>query len=60
MLVVDASYLYAVLADTARAEPVRRTLADDTDYVAPHVIDAEVLGIIRRHDLAGLLDPTAA
>jgi len=60
MLVVDASCLYEVLADTPRAEPVRHRLADDTDHVAPHVIDAEVLGIIRRHDLAALLDPTAA
>jgi len=60
MLVVDASCLYEVLADTPRAEPVRRKLSQDTDHVAPHLIDAEVLGIIRRHALSGLLDPTAA
>jgi predicted nucleic acid-binding protein len=60
MLVVDASCLYEVVADTLHAEAVRRRLAADPDHAAPHVIDAEVLGVIRRHHLAGALDPTAA
>lgn len=60
MLVVDASCLYEVLADTPAAEAVRRRLAADTDHAAPHVVDAEVLGVIRRHHLVGLLDGTAA
>lgn len=60
MLVVDASCLYEALADTPDAEAVRRRLAADTDHAAPHVVDAEVLGVIRRHHLAGLLDGTAA
>jgi len=60
MLVVDASCLYEVVADTPHAETVRRRLAADPDHAAPHVVDAEVLGVIRRHHLTGALDPTAA
>jgi len=60
MLVVDASCLYEVVADTAQAEQVRRRLELDHDQAAPHVIDAEVLGIIRRDRLLGRLDETAA
>jgi predicted nucleic acid-binding protein len=60
MLVVDASCLYEVVADTARAEDVRSRLRLDTDHAAPHVIDAEVLGIIRLHRQLGRLDATAA
>ena len=60
MLVVDASCLYEVVADTTAAEAVRARLSSDQDHAAPHVIDAEVLGVIRRHHLAGRLDPTAA
>jgi predicted nucleic acid-binding protein len=60
MLVVDASCLFTVVADTAGAEAVRAELAADTDHAAPHAVDAEVLGVIRRHHLAGALDATAA
>jgi predicted nucleic acid-binding protein len=60
MLIVDASCLYEVVADTAQAEQVRRRLAVDPDHAAPHVVDAEVLGIIRRDRLLGRLDETAA
>lgn len=60
MLIVDASCLYEVVADTARAEQVRRRMSLDPDHAAPHVIDAEVLGIIRRDRLLGRLDETAA
>ena len=60
MLVVDASCLYEVIADTPHAPAVRVRLAADTDHAAPHLVDAEVLGVIRRHHLAGALDPTAA
>ena len=60
MLVVDASCLYEVVADTAKAEQVRRRMSLDGDHAAPHVIDAEVLGIIRRDRLLGRLDDTAA
>ncbi len=60
MLVVDASCLYEVVADTPHAEVIRRRLAADPDHSAPHLIDAEVLGVIRRHLLTGALDSTAA
>jgi predicted nucleic acid-binding protein len=60
MLVVDASCLFEVVADTERAEEVRAQLVADPDQAAPHLIDAEVLGIIRRDHLAGRLDATAA
>jgi predicted nucleic acid-binding protein len=60
MLIVDASCLYEVLASTERAEQVRERLALDPHQAAPHVIDAEVLGAIRRRHLLGHLDATAA
>jgi predicted nucleic acid-binding protein len=60
MLVVDASCLYEVVADGARAARVRDRLVADPDQAAPHVVDVEVLGIIRRDLMLGRLDPTAA
>lgn len=60
MLIVDASCLYEVVADAARAEDVRRRLDGDQDVAAPHAIDAEVLGVIRRDLMLGRLDRTAA
>ncbi|MGI8791880.1 MAG: type II toxin-antitoxin system VapC family toxin [Acidimicrobiales bacterium] len=60
MLVVDASVLYEVVADTPQAERFRDRLLGDTDHAAPHLIDAEVLGVIRRHNLDGHLDGTTA
>jgi predicted nucleic acid-binding protein len=60
MLVVDASALYEAVARTPRAEHVRRRLLEDRDNAAPHLIDVEVLAIIRRHFLFGQLDRTAA
>ena len=60
MLIVDASCLYEVVVDAERAEEVRRRLAVDSEHAAPHVIDAEVLGVLRRDHLVGRLDDTAA
>lgn len=60
MLVVDASCLYEVVVDAADAEAIRTHLSADPDHAAPHIIDAEVLGVIRRHHLGGELDATAA
>lgn len=60
MLVVDASCLYEIVADTPAARLVADRLAVEGDHVAPHLIDAEVLGVIRRRWLAGDLDDTAA
>jgi predicted nucleic acid-binding protein len=60
MLVVDASCLFEVVADTPGAEVIRKRLASDPDQAAPHVIDVEVLNVVRRHHLAGRLERTAA
>jgi len=60
MLVVDASCLYDALVGLRDAERIRRRLAEDPAKAAPHVIDVEVLGVIRREFLFGRLDRTAA
>ena len=60
MLVVDASCLYEVVADGTLAEGVRRRLAADPDHAAPHVVDIEVVSVIRRDHRLGRLDDTAS
>ena len=60
MLVVDASCLFEVVADTPRADALAARLALDTDHAAPHVIDVEVMSVIRAQYLRGRLDSTAA
>jgi predicted nucleic acid-binding protein len=60
MIVVDASCLVEVLTGGPGAEHVRARLARDPDHAAPHVVDVEVFGVIRRAHLAGRLDRTAA
>src|SRR5437763_9751047 len=60
MLVVDAGALYEVATHTHRGELVSQRLDEDHDLAAPHLIDVEVLGVIRRDFLFGDLDRTAA
>ncbi|HVL05818.1 MAG TPA: type II toxin-antitoxin system VapC family toxin [Acidimicrobiales bacterium] len=60
MLIVDASCLYEVVADTPRADDVRARLLQDPEHAAPSVIDVEVMSVIRRDHLSGRLDTTAA
>jgi predicted nucleic acid-binding protein len=60
MLIVDATCLYEVVADTPNAEPIRVRLSEDQDHAAPHVVDLEVLNVVRRHEMQGRLDATAA
>lgn len=60
MLVVDASCLFEVVADTPRAAEIAGRLAADPDQAAPQVVDVEVFGVIRAHYLRGHLDGTAA
>lgn len=60
MLVVDASCLVEVLVGGPQSESVRARLAADDDQAAPHLVDVEVLSVVRRHALQGLLDATAA
>jgi predicted nucleic acid-binding protein len=60
MLVVDASCLFEVVADTRRSEEIAERLAADTDHAAPEIVDVEVLGVIRAQYLSGMIDGTAA
>ena len=60
MLVVDASCLFEVVADTPRARLIADRLAADADHAAPQVIGVEVTGAIRAQHLRGRLDRTAA
>lgn len=60
MLVVDASALFEVVADTPDGEAVRAVLHEDQDHAAPHLVDAEVLAVIQAHHRSGELDDTAA
>lgn len=60
MLVIDASVLFEVVADTPEAESLRQVLSADTDHAAPHLIDAEVLSAVQMHHRRGDLDQTAA
>ena len=60
MLVVDASCLFEVVADTPRAAEIAERLRADRDHAAPHVVDVEVFGVIRAQYLRGSLDGTAA
>ncbi|HEV3310231.1 MAG TPA: type II toxin-antitoxin system VapC family toxin [Chloroflexota bacterium] len=60
MLILDASSLYEALVGTQKGEAVRMWTAADASLAAPHVIDVEVLSIIRKEWLLGRLDRTAA
>ncbi len=60
MLVVDASCLVEVLIGGPGAEAIRERLRRDEDHAAPHIVDVEVFGVIRREHLHGRLDRTAA
>jgi predicted nucleic acid-binding protein len=60
VLVVDASCLYEVVVDGILAEAVRQRLASDPDQAAPHVVDVEVVSVLRRDHRLGRLDETAA
>ena len=60
MLVIDASVLFEIVADTPGAEQLRTICAADTDHAAPHLVDAEVLSVIQRAHRAGRMDATAA
>jgi predicted nucleic acid-binding protein len=60
MLVVDAGCLFEVVASTPFADDVRAVLRADEEQAAPHLLDSEVFGIIRKHHELGRLDDTAA
>ena len=57
MIVVDASAVIEVLLNTAAGETVADRLLDPAETVsAPHLLDIEVLQVLRRYSLAGNLD----
>jgi predicted nucleic acid-binding protein len=60
MLIVDASCLFHVVADAAGAEVLRSRFEADEEQAAPHIVDVEVLGIVRLRHQLGELDDTAA
>jgi len=60
MVVVDASCLCAVVIGGPGAEGIRNRLSADNDHAAPHIIDVEVFGVIRREYQRGHLDRTEA
>ncbi len=60
MLVVDASCLCQAVIGGSGAEAVREKLAADPEQAAPHIVDVEVFGVIRREHLRGRLDRTEA
>ena len=60
MLIVDASCLYEVLSRGPIAGQIRARLDAESELAAPHAIDVEVFGTIRRDYRRGLLDYSAA
>ena len=53
MLIVDASALFEVVADTPRAEAIRIRMASDPEHAAPHLVRAEVLSVIQSGPFRG-------
>jgi len=60
MLVVDASCLVETLIGGPRADAIGGRLDADPDHAAPHIIDVEVFGVVRREHQRGRLDRTEA
>lgn len=60
MLVVDAGCIVDLVSIGPKAPAVEGRLALQPHVAVPHLIDVEVLAVIRRHHLNGRLDRTAA
>ncbi|MGI8726744.1 MAG: type II toxin-antitoxin system VapC family toxin [Solirubrobacterales bacterium] len=60
MLVVDASCLCELLLGGPGGGEIGARLSEDPDQTAPHIVDVEVFGVIRREHLAGRVDATAS
>jgi predicted nucleic acid-binding protein len=60
MPVVDASVLVELLAEREHAELVRERLQTEEHKLwAPHLVDAEIGHVLRRHVQRGWMDPEA-
>lgn len=60
VLVIEASCLCEVLIGGPGAAVIGERLSADRDHAAPHAIDVEVFGFIRREHQRGQLDRTEA
>lgn len=60
MIVLDASVVAEVLLHTAVARMLREYLLTDTDWAAPHLIDAEVGHVLRRQVAFGSISESRA
>ncbi len=60
MQIVDASCLVELVTDGEAAGRVRDALDADDLFAAPHIVDVEVLGVVRRDHRRGVLDRTEA
>ncbi|MBV8931100.1 MAG: type II toxin-antitoxin system VapC family toxin [Kutzneria sp.] len=59
-LVIDASAFVYVATSTEPEAAKSRTMMDRVVCHAPHLIDAEVGNVLRRHELAGRITPGVA
>lgn len=59
-MVVDASCLYELVIHGPMFRSIAAEIAATQELVAPHIVDVEVAGLIRRDLVIGLLDQTAA
>ena len=61
MIVADASALFQVLGGAGRGEKIEARLFGRAEVVfAPHLVDAEIISVLRRHVLTGQLAETRA
>jgi predicted nucleic acid-binding protein len=64
VIVVDASVVFEIVTHGAHREAAQNTLLElgngAGDVIAPSILDAEVVGVIRRDHQRGLLDATGA
>jgi predicted nucleic acid-binding protein len=60
VIVVDAACLFDVVTASGSAARIQDRMDRDLELVAPHVVDVEVLGVIRREAMRAALDRTAA
>ena len=60
MIVIDASCIYDIVTGAEDASDVRAIIQHYDDPVAPHLVDVEVIGLIRRDFQRAKLDLSAA